>query len=135
MARLSSAIRTQVRQRAKARCEYCGLPEGLSKFDHQVDHIVPDRHGGTDENVNLAWACFRCNNSKGTDIGTIDFETGQRVWLFDPRNDIWEEHFEIDADGEIVGRTVIGRATARLLMMNASPLSRLRITLIEAGLW
>jgi 5-methylcytosine-specific restriction endonuclease McrA len=30
-----------------------------------LEHIVPKNHGGTDELVNLAIACARCNSEKG----------------------------------------------------------------------
>jgi 5-methylcytosine-specific restriction endonuclease McrA len=30
-----------------------------------IEHIVPQAHGGTDDLVNLALACSRCNHQKG----------------------------------------------------------------------
>lgn len=97
--------------------------------------IVPPRHGGTDDDHNLTWACYYCNHSKGTDIGTIDFETQERVWLFDPRHDNWDAHFEMLENGLIYGKTNRGRATARLLLMNTPDMVEIRRFLIEAGLW
>lgn len=38
--------------------------------------------------------------------------------LFNPRRDRWDEHFAYRGGG-IVGRTPTGRATVRLLQMNA----------------
>lgn len=135
MTRVAPGIRTLVRERARRRCEYCYLPEGIVRLPHQPDHIVPPRHGGTDDDPNLAWSCYYCNHAKGTDIGTLDFETQNRVWLFDPRQDDWNEHFEMDENGLIVGKTSIGRAAARLLLMNQQEKIEIRTMLIEAGLW
>lgn len=135
MSRVSKPVREQVRERANHRCEYCYLPERIFRVPHQVDHIDPPRHAGTDEVENLAWACLNCNNSKGTDIGTVDVETRQRVWLYNPRQQDWNEHFQIESDGLIFGKTVIGRATARLLKMNVPHMIEIRRVLIEAGIW
>jgi len=52
--------------------------------------------------------------------------TGNIVSLFHPRRDIWEIHFSLE-EGLIHGRTDVGRATARLLNMNAYHRIRLRI--------
>jgi hypothetical protein len=42
-----------------ADCAYCGCPTPT-----EVDHIVPVVQGGTNDPVNLAPACFRCNREK-----------------------------------------------------------------------
>ncbi len=134
MSRLSTTIRDAVKQRAiDNRCEYCKLPESLSKYSHQVDHIFPPRHGGSDDIDNLAWACFKCNNHKGTDIATI--ENGKLIPLFNPRTKVWAEHFETQATGIIVGLTLEGEATVRLLNMNTIQYIEIRKNLIEIGIW
>lgn len=132
---VSKSIRGQVQERAKSRCEYCLIPETLTHFSHQVDHIFPPRHGGTDDLDNLAWACFRCNNNKGTDIATVDFESGERVFLYNPRQHKWDDHFIINDDGLVLGKTAIGRATARLLQMNVTKRVEMRRILIKAYRW
>jgi len=38
--------------------------------------------------------------------------------LFNPREDDWDEHFEL-REGYVRGKTPVGRATVRLLNMNA----------------
>lgn len=43
----------------EADCAYCGCPTPT-----EVDHIVPVVQGGTNDPVNLAPACFRCNWEK-----------------------------------------------------------------------
>lgn len=44
------------------RCAYCGQP--ITYKDMQVDHIRPQRQGGTDEEKNLNPSCRRCNHYK-----------------------------------------------------------------------
>jgi hypothetical protein len=132
---LSDAIRQEVRLRADGLCEYCRISERLTHYAHQVDHIIPHRHGGDDELDNLAWACFRCNNAKGTDIATYDFETGLPVFLYHPRQLQWDEQFVVLSTGVIQGHYALGRATARLLRMNSPERIELRRILIKEGLW
>jgi len=83
------ALRRVVAVRAGGCCEYCLLDEPDSYTPHQVDHIVSQKHGGTSDSQNLAWACTRCNSWKGSDVGAIAFrttrpETGEAVPLFHP---------------------------------------------------
>ena len=134
MARLSKAVREQVRLRAHERCEYCGKPEGFSPHEHQVDHIIAIQHGGSDSTDNLAFACFRCNNKKGSNIASVDPKTGHLSPLYNPRVDNWVDHFE-HHNGEILGRTPAGRATATLLSFNDPKQIELRVLLIKAKRW
>lgn len=83
-----------------------------------VEHIVPRQHGGSDDPAGLALACDRCNAFKGPNLTSIDPETFTLVALFHPRTDSWSDHFVIRA-GEVLGLTSRGRATVRLLNMNA----------------
>lgn len=41
-------------------CNYCGSSEKLA-----LDHIFPQKYGGTDDAENLIFACRTCNSSKG----------------------------------------------------------------------
>jgi hypothetical protein len=123
---MESAKREQVRHRAAERCEYCGLPQSavpLAPF--QVEHVIARQHLGSDELSNLALACDRCNLYKGPNLSSIDPETGAIVEMFNPRRDVWNEHFRVQ-EGVIYGLTAKGRATARLLNMNAKKRVKLR---------
>ena len=62
-------------------------------------------------------SCQSCNLHKGTNLTTIDPESDERVQVFIPRTDTWEEHFQL-ADFVVIGLTDVGRATAKLLAMN-----------------
>src|SRR5262245_10562662 len=112
-----AALRRLVRERAVERCEYCLFPEAATFAPHSIDHIVAQKHGGKTESDNLANCCILCNQKKGTDLSSIDPETGQVVVLFHPRRDRWTDHFRL-IEGRIEPQTATGRATARLLGFN-----------------
>jgi hypothetical protein len=54
--------------------------------------------------------------------------------LFDPRRDNWEEHFRA-VGAVIAGLTPVGRATVRLLKMNAAIRLDLRTELLPTARW
>ena len=135
MGRISNNLREQVRKRANERCEYCHIPEGFTHFSHQVDHIIPPRHGGVDEIQNLAWACFYCNNNKGTDIATYDLNSRQPVFLYNPYFDEWSEHFTINENGYIIANSSKASGTIRLLKMNNYKRVEIRKLLLNSGRW
>lgn len=96
MTRVSGTLREQVRLRAGDTCEYCRKPSAIDIYHHQVDHIIPEKkHLGSSQMSNLAWACFRCNNAKSTDISSYDAETHELTRLYNPRTDIWGDHFRL----------------------------------------
>jgi hypothetical protein len=135
MTRVPASIREQVRLRAGQRCEYCRMLEAYSPRSFHVDHIIPvRRHRGSEGLENLAWACTRCNTNKASDIATYDIETGQLTPLYNPRTQNWNDHFAMDG-ALIVGKTTIGRVTARLLQMNTAIQINTRQILIAMGEW
>lgn len=95
--------------------------------------MIAIQHDGTTELDNLAWACLQCNVLKGPNIASIDREAGLTP-LYDPRKQVWTEHFEV-VDGEIIGRTAIGRVTSRLLGFNATNRLKMRRALVMLGEW
>lgn len=122
-----------VRLRAKGHCEYCRLPESADPFRaFHMEHVIARQHGGSDNVDNLCWSCSRCNLRKGTNLASIDSESGTLVTLFNPRKQSWTEHFKLD-QSRIIGLTSTGRATIRLLDMNASHRIKLRAELIDDG--
>ena len=92
------------------------------------------KHGGPDDPSNLCVACERCNLFKGSDLTGIDPATGQVERLFNPRTQAWADHFELRGP-LIVGLTPTGRATVRVLSMNAGQRLQLRAALIAHGLY
>ena len=73
---------------------------------------------GSTSQENLALACSHCNNGKAADLTAIDPLGGELVRLFNPRQQVWRDHFALEG-AAIVGITPVGRATVRLLRMNA----------------
>ena len=67
----------------------------------------------------------RCNACKGPNLTSINEDTGEVTPLFHPRTDVWEEHFRSES-GFIHGLTPSGKATVRLLNMNAARRVQLR---------
>jgi 5-methylcytosine-specific restriction endonuclease McrA len=102
--------RRLVRERAGHRCEYCGLAERDVYIPHHIDHIRPKQHGGDDSPGNLSLCCQGCNLKKGPNLAGIDNETGSLVALFNPREQMWTEHFIFDG-AFIRGLTPTGRVT------------------------
>ncbi len=130
---MDAATRRLVRQRAEGRCEYCRLPQAAQPFvTFHVEHIIAKQHGGSDEPGNLCIACERCNFHKGPNLTSIDPETGKIERLFDPRHQVWADHFELRG-ALVLGKTPIGRATAAVLSMNEERRIELRASLIAQG--
>jgi hypothetical protein len=116
---ISASLRRIVSDRAKNCCEYCLIPEILVLASHQVDHVIAEKHGGETIDKNLALSCSLCNQAKGSDIASIDPETGDTVRLYNPRQDIWQEHFYLDSESSVIQPlSAIGRVTVNLLRMN-----------------
>jgi uncharacterized protein YdaU (DUF1376 family) len=54
-------FRTLVMERDGEKCTYCGAVD----VNLQLDHIIPQSRGGSDDPENLTPACRTCNTSKG----------------------------------------------------------------------
>lgn len=115
---ISTALRRLVIERAESRCEYCLLPATVAFFPHEIDHVIAEKHGGLTGAENLAFACWRCNRHKGSDLGSFDPQTGLFSLLFNPRAHVWAEHFAFQEE-HIIGLTPEGRTTGRLLQLNS----------------
>ena len=81
--------------------------------------MIAEKHDGKTEAYNLAFACWRCNRHKGSDLGSFDPQTQTFRLLFNPRRQIWTEHFALQGE-QIIGLTPEGRATASLLRLNSA---------------
>lgn len=95
------------------------MPDSATLLSHEPDHIIAIQHGGTTSLENLAYTCHQCNRYKGPNLASIDPETGERAFLFNPRTDAWQDHFRWE-DARIKSLTAVGRATAELLRFNRS---------------
>jgi hypothetical protein len=90
------------------------MHQALQGATFHVEHIVPASRGGPTVLDNLAWACPSCNLHKSDRTGGLDPETGEGVLLFNPRTQVWHEHFQFVAY-QVLGLTATGRATVSLL--------------------
>jgi hypothetical protein len=92
------------------------------------------KEGGNESLENLALACFHCNRRKSNKQTAIDPEFGVVVPLFNPRTQLWSEHFCWSIDGiSIEPKTSVGRATAALLELNRERILKIRRADVEVG--
>jgi ATP adenylyltransferase len=77
---ISGTVRYEVLRRAGFRCDLCGI--SAEERAIEVDHIVPRRHGGSDEVSNLQALCYKCNANKGarddSDLRAVRAAMGHR---------------------------------------------------------
>jgi hypothetical protein len=124
-----------VSARARHACEYCRAPEIVFNLPFEVEHVMPQSHGGETNEDNLALSCRSCNLYKSDYISAVDELTQQEVGLFNPRRDGWHEHFSVDEEsGEIKGLTACGRATISRLRINSKAQVEARRQWLRLGL-
>lgn len=114
---ISADLRRLVIARAEGICEYCLIDEEDTFYGCAVDHIISEKHGGPTQEDNLALACVFCNQAKGSDVGSIYWESREFVRFFNPRSDRWAAHFKL-VGSRIETLTTIGAVTARILGFN-----------------
>ncbi len=123
-----------VRRRARAHCEYCRLAQVYSDLTFEMDHIIPQSHGGPTTRGNLAFSCFLGNSFKGTNLAGLDRKTRAVVRLFHPRKDTWQDHFRWRGP-RLYGLSPVGRATINVLRINLGYRVENRRVLIEEGVF
>jgi hypothetical protein len=126
---VSEELRRHVANRAEHLCEYCLIHEDNTFFGCEIDHIISLKHSGRTDALNLAYACCFCNRNKGSDIASLSQVAGELVRFFNPRIDLWYEHFRLERS-LIVPLTSVGEATARILKFNETERVIERETLI-----
>ena len=129
---ISEQIRARIRAQAKDRCGYCQSQQQYVLGILEVEHIVPQAQGGTDDEENLWLACRFCNLYKSTQTHAHDPLTGRRVRLFNPRKQSWARHFRWEGP-YVVGQTACGRATVLALNINNVIAVMVRRNWMEAG--
>jgi HNH endonuclease len=128
-------MRREIIERAKGYCEYCQLPASFSPSSFNFEHIIPIIKQGLTDLENLAFSCGGCNAYKKDKTEAIDPLTRELSLLFNPRINLWSEHFEWNNDDlQIIGSTPVGRATVQLLKVNRDGNINLRKLLKMAGL-
>ncbi|MBW4671733.1 MAG: HNH endonuclease [Cyanomargarita calcarea GSE-NOS-MK-12-04C] len=129
------SMRRIVAARSRGYCEYCCCSEQFATESFTVEHIKPRQAGGETVLENLAWSCFGCNGHKHTKMQALDPETGEKIALYNPRQQVWSEHFSWSDDFiQVIGKTAYGRATVEALRLNRSGVVNLRRLLRNASL-
>jgi HNH endonuclease len=131
---LSQDLRRLVIDRADRLCEYCLIHADDTILGCSIDHVISLKHRGPNDASNLAYACIFCNRYKGSDIGSIIWETQEFVRFYHPRRDAWGEHFRLDIT-TITPISSIGEVTARILGLNDRDRLLERQVLINRGLY
>ncbi len=115
--------------RAHGCCEYCWSQAGYATQAFSVEHILARARGGTTTLENLALACQGCNNHKYDKTEAPDPLSGQRVPLYHPRHDHWDEHFAWSDDFTLIlGLRPTGRATVAALLLNGLKVAKAAIS-------
>jgi hypothetical protein len=131
-----TSLRERVARTAGYRCGYCQTPESIAGFRLTIEHIVPKAKGGKTIEVNLWLACHACNEFKAARIQGRDLTTGKTVRLFNPRRQVWSNHFSWSEDGtEVIGLTPSGRATVITLQLNRPEIVAARSLWVQVGWW
>lgn len=133
--RIPAAILREVRTRAKETCEYCKLPQQWQEAQFHVDHVFPRSAGGRTSIENLALACVSCSLRKAARLRALDSQSEMLVPLFDPRRDLWEDHFQFLSNWTVAGKTPIGRATIEALLLNRPTIIAIRRKLAKQGMF
>jgi hypothetical protein len=121
-------------ERALGLCEYCKSPANISSQPFVVEHVIPKSKGGQSTPENAALSCQGCNNYKYNKTDDIDILTGKTATIFNPRKQIWSNHFAWSNDGiEIIAISSTGRVTIKALRLNRQELQNLRFLLVETG--
>jgi hypothetical protein len=131
---IPKALRERVAAQARHRCGYCLSQEEVVGTAMEIEHIIPEALHGPTEERNLWLACGACNKRKGDRIAARDPATMEVAVFFDPRQQVWHEHFAwVDHGVRVVGLTPTGRATVAALHLNRPPLLRARRLWISVG--
>ncbi len=129
---ISPHLRREVVQRARERCEYCGLAQAGQEATFHTDHVTPVAAGGETILDNLALACVSCSLRKGARQRAADPVDGREVELFNPRRDAWTKHFAWNGT-EVIAQTPTGRCTIAVLQLNRPAVRAIRFEELLRG--
>jgi hypothetical protein len=130
---INNEQRRLVRQRAGNCCEYCRVSQSGQLLGFQIDHIIAVKHGGDDTDDNLCLACYDCNIYKGSNVAALDPLTRAATKLYDPRQQLWDDHFRINPEAALTGLTPEGRVTIYVLRMNDEERVKQRLSELITG--
>ena len=132
--RIAKALRDQITAEAGQRCGYCLTPQEHTAMPMEIEHMIPRAIGRPTTQDSLWLACPLCNGHKATQTHGTDPLSGDRTPIFNPRKQIWGEHFAWSQDGtRIVGLSACGRTTIAALQLNNEYLVKARRRWVMAG--
>lgn len=112
-------LRARIHVADRDMCCYCRTSAANSGIPLSFDHIVPRSAAGVTSFDNVCLCCRPCNEFKSDLLEVADPLTAERVALFHPRRQSWNDHFSWSPDGSrIEGLTATGRATIVALRLN-----------------
>lgn len=97
--KISTKLAAEIKRQARYRCGYCLSSETLLGMVLEIEHLIPLAAGGLTRIENLWLSCRRCNGFKGAQVAALDPLSAQIIPLFNPRTQIWQEHFQWSEDG------------------------------------
>ena len=132
--RIPESVRRRVRNTFNDRCAYCLSSQRYCNSKLEVEHITPKAIGGSEDEINLCLSCRLCNLYKGIQVEAIDPVSLTVVSLFNPRTQVWPDHFQWSRDGtRVVGKTAVGRATVEALQLNNETSVTVRRNWVSVG--
>ena len=114
---IRASVKRLVRSIYVMRCGYCLLAEEDIGAELTFDHFQPQSEGGSDEAVNLVYACHACNEFKGETYGVTE-----EIRLLHPLRDDLTLHLRQEVDGTLKGVTAAGQRFIKILQLNRPPL-------------
>lgn len=110
-------------------CGYCGKHFKATFCDSQIDHFIPKKKYPEYANKysNLVLACKVCNNKKRGDWPSKDptknITADGKEGYIDPATDEFDNHLEQSVDGNIIGKTDVGKYMAKRFGFDYRPIS------------
>jgi hypothetical protein len=111
----------RVRQRYGHRCGYCGVSEVDTGGTLTVDHYQPIAAGGEENEENLVYACFKCNQFKADFSPNAEDLARERRVLHPLYDDLAAYIRENRHSGELEPLNETGRFHIALLQLNRPP--------------
>lgn len=131
---MPAVLRRRVAEYFANCCAYCRTAEDLTVAIFELEHITPRSAGGDTIFENICYSCPTCNRYKADRSIAIDPDTQEKVALFHPHRDKWQDHFTWNEDAtEVIGLSAKGRATITALRMNRRQLIRVRRMWVAMG--
>ncbi len=122
---VSERLRQSIRALYGFSCGYCGVTEAESGSQLEIDHFLPESHGGQDVLDNLVYACPTCNRLKG-DYWPASGASPD-LMLLHPQRDDTSAHVSSLPDGRLIGLTKRGWFHIQRLRLNRAQLIELRL--------